>query len=450
MLVLVIVSLEVPLAASLRDRVDAEVRFQARAQADVVAATVSDSVTPPRRRELARVVRRAGEAVRGRVVIVGRRGRVLSDSAGGSTRGADYSTRPEIALALDGDSDQRERHSDTLDEEILATAVPVVHRGRPAGAVRITQSVAAVDRAVRRSTAGLVLVGALVLGVGLLAGLFIAGQVSGPVRRLQLAARRITAGDLDTRADVEGSSEQRSLATAFNEMTERLARLLRSQQQFVADASHQLRTPLTGLKLRIEEAQAAGTAAGASMELDAAMEELDRLSQTIDELLVLSRAGERDAPGEPVALAEAGEDARARWAAAADARDITLTLDVTNAATAFCARVDLDRAIDVLVENAIAYADPETTVEVVAHDAAIEVRDRGPGLGDGEQELVFERFRRGSAARRVPNGTGLGLPIARELLVPWRGRVTLHNRPGGGAVARISLPRFTDSLPDGS
>ena len=180
------------------------------------------------------------------------------------------------------------------------------------------------NRAVRRSTLALVAVGALVLVAGLGAAVLIAGQISRPLARLQSTASRITAGELDTRAEVKGSSEQRSLARAFNLMTERLARLLRSQRQFVADASHQLRTPLTGLRLRIEEAEAAPTREERDLGLAAARDELDRLSHTIDDLLVLSRAGERDLPGERVELPEVARAAAARWQAAAAARDIEL------------------------------------------------------------------------------------------------------------------------------
>ena len=450
MLVLVIVALEVPLGASLRDRVDVEVRSQARGQAEVVAATSSDSVVPPRKAELQPLIARAARAVRGRALIVDSDGTVLADSAGSTQVGRNYSNRPEITEALAGRGDQRERHSETLDEDILATAVPVVHRGERVGAVRITQSVAAVDRAINRSRAGLLLIGALVLGVGMAAAIFIASQFAGPLRRLEAAAESISAGQLEVRAPVEGSTEQRSLARAFNEMTARLGRLLESQRQFVADASHQLRTPLTGVRLRIEEAQAASTPEAAATELDAALHEVDRLSHTIDELLVLSRAGERDVPGERVELAECARDAVDRWRAAAGEKQIELNVQIATAGEVFCARVDLDRAVDALIENAIGYSPPGTTVEVRVDGARIEVLDQGPGLQGDEPETLFSRFRRGAAGQAAPAGTGLGLPIARELMRPWRGQVSLEDRSGGGAQARIDLPPFTDSLPDGS
>ena len=207
-----------------------------------------------------------------------------------------------------------------MDRELLATTVPILGDGRPVGAVRITQSVEAVDRAVRRAWLGLALIGALVLVVGLLAGALIAGQITRPLRRLDQAAQRVAEGDLSVRVDVEGSAEQRSLGRTFNLMTERLERLVRGQRLFVADASHQLRTPLTGLRLRMEAVEGSGLDAEAAGDVQGALAELDRLSEMITELLELSRAGERDAAGELLSLPEVAARAAGRWEATAAAR----------------------------------------------------------------------------------------------------------------------------------
>ncbi len=435
MLVLAIVALEVPLIFSMRDRVDAEVRSQARSQAEFLAATVNLGA----RGDLPGITRVAGDRLRGRVIIVGRNGRLLADSAGTERVGVDYSSRPEIAAALRNSVAQERRSSATLGQEILATAVPIVRGNRNEGAVRVTQSVDAVNRATWRATFGLIAIGVLVLGLGLAAGAVIARQVAGPVRRLDVAARQVANGDLSARAKVEGSAEQQRLAHTFNAMTERIERLLDSQREFIADASHQLRTPLSGLRLRLEEARASTRDPDAHSEIDAGLGELDRLSAIISELLVLSQAGEVDAPPEHVDLEDAAHRAAARWDGSGGGRVLADGVP----ADGYCPQADLDRALDALVENALHYGNGR--VEVRSAPGAVDVLDRGPGLAEDELAAVFERFHRGRAGRSGPSGTGLGLPIARELARRWGGDVTLANRDGGGARARVTVPSFPEA-----
>ena len=431
-----------PFALSLRDRVDSEVRTQAAGQAAMVAATAGDLLAPRWHEALARLVHAAATNARGRVIIVDARGRVIVDSAARAVTGASFADRPEIAMALRGRHAQVRRRSASLGTDLLATAAPIARGGRIRGAARITQSVAAVSAATRRVVAELALVGTAVLALALLAGALLAVHLARPLRRLEAAAGAVAAGDLTTRAAEEGSAEQRSVARSFNEMTRRLERLLRSQQQFVADASHQLRTPLTGLRLRLEEAREAPSRASAAHELDAATMEVDRLAQTVEELLVLSRAGERDRPADAVDLLAVAEAAAERVRPMATAQDVALAVVADgDELGAVCPRVDLDRALDALVENALDYGRRGGVVEIAAARGRIEVRDRGPGPAPGEGEAMFERFRRGRAASADrTGGTGLGLPIARELARAWGGDATLAARPGGGALATLTIP----------
>jgi signal transduction histidine kinase len=441
-LLLALIALGVPLAVSLRDRVDAEVKGQARSQADVVAASASELLDPGHRSALRNLVQVSADSVRGRVIVVNRRGRLLADSAG-APAGRNYADRPEIRSALKGHGEQITRNSKTLGATILATSAPVLSHRLTAGAVRITQSVSAVNSAVKTSLLDLAALAGVVLLLGLAAGAVVAQQIARPIRRLDRAARRVSTGDLDSTVAVEGSTEQRSLARAFNEMTQRVKRLLQGQQDFVADASHQLRTPLTGLRLRLEALEERSRDDGATAaDLEAALGEIDRLSLIVEELLVLSRAGEHELPAERVDLGDAAKRAAERWRHGAEEGSIELAVSRSaEAAEVWCAAQDLDRAIDSLVENALRYSRPGSAVTIETGPGQIEVLDRGPGLEPGEEEAVFERFRRGSAGRQGPGGTGLGLPIARELARQWGGEVALSARDGGGTRASIRLPR---------
>ena len=132
---------------------------------------------------------------------------------------------------------------------------------------------------------------------------------------------------------------------------------------------------------------------------------MDRLSEIVDELLILSRAGERESPGEEFDVAQAADRARERWGKTADDAGVELTRgSAGEAGTCWCAPADFDRAIDVLIENAIRYSPRGSQVRIVTEPGRIEVLDDGPGLQAGEEEKIFERFRRGSASSgiRVP------------------------------------------------
>lgn len=439
-LLLAIVAFGIPLAVNLRTRVNDEVRSQAQGQADLVAATAADLLETSRRSGLGAVVSASAVAVHGRVLVVDSTGTVIADSAGPGELASSYLNRPELRAALRGNPVQLQRPSRTLGEELLATAVPIIHKQQTVGAVRITQSVASVSAAVSRAELGLGLIGLVTLALGLLVGAVIARQVARPLGRLEAVARRVADGDLGARARIEGPREQRSLGASFNVMTDRISRLLESQRAFVADASHQLRTPLTGLRLRLEEASAAGVTPAAQAELDAGVAEVERLAEIVDELLLLSRAGERAQPVERLELEDLLNGALERWRPAGAERRITLQAEARAPGAVRCARADVERALDVLLENAVSYGPPGSTVELLASAGRIEVLDRGPGLAGPDIDRVFERFHRGSAGRTGPPGSGLGLAIARDLARGWGGEVTLANRPGGGAVATLALP----------
>jgi signal transduction histidine kinase len=377
------------------------------------------------------------------VLIVDPSGRVVADSAGPAEKGASYASRPEIASALSGQTVQETRDSQTLGTQILATAVPVRRGVRIDGAVRVTQSVEAVHRATRKAIVSLLLLGGVVLALGVAAGALIARATSRPIRRLEEAARRVEEGDLTATAVVEGSSEQRSLAHSFNRMTSRISRMLRGQQEFVADASHQLRTPLTGIRLELEELRE-GLPEGDQRiaGIDTGIREVDRLSGIVDELLILSRAGERGSPVEEFDVPGAAERIAARLSKTAAEAGTELTVErLGDAGPCVCARADFERALDALIENAISYSPRGSEITIAVAPERIEVLDRGPGLQEGEEEAVFERFHRGSAGIGT-KGTGLGLSIARELAAEWGGSVTLQNREGGGVRAVLELPRI--------
>ncbi len=442
---LIVIALEVPLALNLRSRVDAEVRNDAAGQAHIVAAQASGSMNHPA--QLRRIADQAASQLGARVIVVDSTGMLRADSAGSPRRS--FASRPEIRIALTGRTAQGTRHSDTLGEDILYSAVPVTDAGRVAGAVRVTQSMGAVHDRVRRSVLAFAAIGAAALGLGLVLAWFLADSLSRPLRKLAATARRVEEGDLEARAEVTGATEQREVTIAFNDMTERIGTVLAAQREFVSNASHQLRTPLTGLRLRLESAAAKADSPELERELTAAEQEVDRLARLLNTLLMLAREGQTRVTGRLVSLGLASKHAHERWEARSEQLGQRLLLEAGEDVVVLAVEDDLAIILDNLIENALHYSPEGSSVTIEfgreGADAYLAVLDDGPGIAPGEERAVFERFRRGSAGKSS-SGTGLGLAIVQTLAQRWGGEASLNARPEGGTRAEIRLPAG-DALP---
>jgi signal transduction histidine kinase len=308
------------------------------------------------------------------------------------------------------------------------------------GAVRITYPISTVDARIVRYWLILALIAAIVSASAVVLGFVTARFVARPLRRLELAAADVGAGQLDARApEHEGPEEVRSLAAVFNETVSRLARLLRSQEEFVADASHELRTPLTALHLRLENLEHNVNEQGRP-DLDAALREVVRLSEMVEGLLALARA---DAdPSSPVDVAAVVEERAATWRALADERHVDLVTRTNGPVIARAARQRLAQIIDNFVVNALDAAPQGSTVTVRSSQVAglveVRVRDQGPGLSREDRARAFDRF---WSARSDGGGSGLGLAIVRKLADADAATVELEEAPGGGLDAVVRLRR---------
>jgi len=218
----------------------------------------------------------------------------------------------------------------------------------------------------------------------------------------------------------------------------KLEQLLTSQEEFVADASHQLRTPLTALRLRLENL-ARDVAPAGRAELEGAVVEVERLGSLVEALLELARA---DARSEPAGRVDVGEVARERvhaWSALAEERGLRLTAVLADAPAARSAPDRLRQVLDNLLENAVEASAEGGTITVETRVALpwveLHVRDEGPGLPPEQRERAFDRFWRS----RDGEGSGLGLAIVRRLVEQDGGNVVLLEAPEHGVVAVVSL-----------
>jgi two-component system sensor histidine kinase MprB len=287
----------------------------------------------------------------------------------------------------------------------------------------------------------LILGAVLVVGVVLAAavGLLVARSGLAPLGRLtgtleELARTR----DLTRRVEAGGQDELGRLAGSFNSLLAALDTSLRSQRQLVADASHELRTPITSVRTNLELLQRGMLEPGErDRVLSDVVTELGRLSHLVAELIDLAREEEgAPAPAVDVRLDEIAQAAVA--IAAPEWPNVEFRL-VAEPSSVKGDPDRIERAIRNLLDNAAKWSPAGGVIDVVVQAGEVAVRDHGPGVSEADAPHVFDRFWRAPTARRMP-GSGLGLSIVREVARSHGGTVGVERAPGGGALFRIRFP----------
>ncbi len=306
------------------------------------------------------------------------------------------------------------------------------------------------DAAVDRATSALLVGGppaVLLAGIG---AWLLAGSVLRPVERMRRQAATISDQDLSRRLAVPPTRDEiAALGTTMNALLHRLQAALERERGFVADAGHELRTPLAILRTELELAARPGRSREALVDaVSRAGQETDRLIRLAEDLLLLARSDNHQPFVRPAPLSlPTVLDAAARGAATrAGERAVTVTVHAPDELVIYADADRLRQAVDNLLDNATRHAPDGTVVDVTmstspAGTVTIEVADRGTGFPEDFLPHAFERFHRSEAARtRDSGGTGLGLSIVRAIAQAHGGDARAANRPGGGAVVSIDLP----------
>jgi len=327
---------------------------------------------------------------------------------------------------------------------LLAAPAP---RGAEAWVTVVGTPLEASEDAVERVKDSLVLAGVAVVVLTAVAAWLLAGAALAPMERLRRQVAAVSEHDLDTRIEPTRSNDEvAALGRTMNDLLGRLQRALARERTFVADAGHELRTPLAILRTELELARRPGrTRDELAAAVTEAGEETDRLARLAEDLLTLARADQSAVPLRPTHLGDLLSDAvtAARPRARGQSTDLRLEAGEPVVATADAGSVR--RAVDNLIDNALRFAPPGTAVAVSlrreAQSAVIEVSDRGEGFPDAFLPHAFERFGRPDDSRsRGKGGTGLGLAIVASIAASHGGRAEAANRTGGGAVVRVRLP----------
>jgi two-component system sensor histidine kinase MprB len=276
------------------------------------------------------------------------------------------------------------------------------------------------------------------IGAAAILGALVSRRAVAPLRRLTTTTERILeTGDLSARTGQRGRDEISRLSVRLDELLASLDASLRTQRQLVADASHELRTPIATLRANVEllaDPGALGWDERTEL-LDDVREELEAMTTLVGELVELARGEEVDVPTRAFRLDElvlSGVERAARRAPRVSFR----TEVQPSIVTGIPERVE--RAVANLLDNAAKWSPAGEVVEVSVRDGVVEVRDHGPGISAEERTLVFNRFYRSAAARTMP-GAGLGLAIVKQIADAHGGTVTIGAPDGGGASLRLQL-----------
>jgi signal transduction histidine kinase len=425
-LVIVVVPLGVTFASRERDRL----LFDLERDAQAVGSRVEDDLEADREPDLTNVFADY-DVPGGRILVVDRNGISVADSDRDDL-GRDYATRPEISRALTGQRVNGRRWSETLETDLVYVSIPVASQGIVHGAVRITIPSSTVDQRVRDTWLRLGALAAVVLATVGTVGLVLARSVTRPVQQVEDAARRLAAGDLHARAgEVRGPPEITALARQFDATAERLEQQVDAQRRFVGDASHQLRTPLTALRLRLETLHPSPEDAP---KVDAAIDETDRLARLVQSLLVLARSEAVEPAVVDLDLAEVARLRLDTWRPVAERAGIVIEAHGPTELTARAVEGAPEQILDNLLSNALHASPTGSTITVAwqagtAGGARLVVSDVGPGMSPEQRAQATARFWRPPGA--TGGGSGLGLSIADHLVISGGGTLSLQQNPAG-------------------
>ncbi|AOR36611.1 two-component sensor histidine kinase [Streptomyces fodineus] len=448
LMLLVLLALEVPFGILYARSEQSRFSHAAQQGAMTLAEVCEDKMEHGLAADLPELADAYGRRTGSRVLVADHEGVVLTDTAAGALVGKDVSAEPDISTALRDQPAVGTGGASSTGGEILFATVPGGSNATVPCVVRTVYPLGPLKAKIRTIWLALAVVGLGVLAAASLIGFVLARSITRPVQALERATAQLAEGRItDPPATDHGPPELRRLAASFTRTASRLQHLLQAQQAFASEASHQLKTPLTSLRLRLENFEP-HLAACAQDSLDQALGELERLSRMVQGLLALARLENSAIRPEAVDLDAVVADRAAIWAAFADEQQVGIVVCGTAAVRVWAVPGALEQIIDNLLSNALRVSPPGSAITLATITARREggrtpplaelhVIDEGPGMTEDERRKAFDRFWR--AADADHDGTGLGLPMVRQLTRASGGQVTLEAAPGGGLDAVVRL-----------
>ncbi len=402
-------------------------------------------------KEIGALCKEAGNAVLTRITVMDTAGNVICDSDADPASMENHLGRPEVKKAMTGNLGVDVHFSKEMSREMIYVALPIKRDGAVNGVIRaskpLTHVTEALDAMYRKIATG----GLVVAAIAVLMGLFITRQIVRPLEAVKAGAERYAKGDFEYRLRSFGAVEISALADTLNKMALQLMRLETMRQDFVANVSHELMTPITSIKGFVETLRdgAVGDPKRAKEFLEIILKHADRLGTIVEDLLSLSRLEQGVEKGrikfEKAHLQLVLKDAVALCEQRAREKDIAIELEIEEDVVMEVNAPLLEEAVMNLVDNAVKYSGKNAIVSVrfgrADGKAFIRVIDRGCGIPPEHLSRIFERFYRVDKARsREMGGTGLGLSIVKHIVSAHGGHVFVESEPGRGSTFSIYLP----------
>ncbi len=371
-------------------------------------------------------------AASGYVQFISRQGSVYVPGGQGASPTKIAITSADRAIAGRGSG------SSLTDRRVKGTNLRVLTLGTGAsGAVLVARPLTEVEHELSRLLLILVAIGVGGIVLAALLGTLVARTALAPIARFTRRAETLSGSlDLSQRLEVEGRDELGRLAESFNGTLKALERSVAAQRHLIADASHELRTPISSLRANIQilgEAERLGTDELAGLRRDI-VDELDELTALVGDVVELARGAAPQGAADDVRLDEVVEGAVERARRRGD-----LDFELSIERTMVSGPADrISRAVSNLVDNARKWSPDGAAVEISLKEGVLSVRDHGPGFNEGDLPFVFDRFYRAEDARKL-SGSGLGLAIVRQAAESCGGFAEASNAPGGGALLRVSF-----------
>ncbi|MCK4563380.1 MAG: HAMP domain-containing protein, partial [Verrucomicrobia bacterium] len=399
--------------------------------------------------DLDTLCKKLGQTSNTRFTLVAPDGTVLGDSNQQPAAMERHENRPEIQVALKGGTGNDTRHSQTLGKEMMYVAVPLKDgRGNVVYAVRASLPMTVIDETLKTMTIKIVIAALLTGGLAMLICIFAAKRITAPLESINDAARHFARHDFKHRIPSQPNRELDQLAESLNEMAEQLSYLETVRSDFVANVSHELKTPITSIKGFVETLLSGDWNHDPDVLrfLEIINQQSGRLNAIIDDLLTLSRLEQKEGLvlKEPCGLASVLDNAITLCQLHAEKKNIAIAMDCPEELTLTINAPLIEQALVNLIINAVKYSEPDKTVQILAKKQAgqvmIQVKDEGFGIEEKHLHRLFERFYRVDTARsRKLGGTGLGLSIVNHIVQAHHGTIRVESTLGSGSTFTIVL-----------